>query len=338
MFRTRVSVGIDLGHSSVKIAMLGPNKRDVLGLMEAELLPGREFLEDVCEEPRVIETVRAALAPIADPKSKYRASLSASFQADGAVYRYLELPPLKKEQLETALMSAASKLLAYPLQDASITARPVPSPSQDGRSVGTFLMAFQKVSVNRQAELLKRCGLEIERLEAPPVALLRAVAANCGTFPGEDVALVHVGSRMTTLVVSREGNPYFAREFALGGSHFTYAFQMGAQSTWTEAEAYKRRYDVAAREVPIEPALTRWLDQVKRSLDSFVKANPELSPSIRRILLTGGSSAWVGLAGRMEQALKVPVEVPTWSKLAPPREQPQASFGTFITALGLALG
>jgi len=146
-----------------------------------------------------------------------------------------------------------------------------------------------------------------------------------------------VGSRLTTVVVTLEGHPYFARDFALAGSHFTYALQMGAQSSWQEAEQHKLHLDATDREVSLEPALTRWLDQVRRVLEACTRSLPELRPQVQRVFLMGGSAAMKGLAARLEETLKTPVTVETWVDLSPPQNQPKAQLARFTTALGLAL-
>jgi len=46
VFRTKYGVGLDFGHHSVKAAIVSPNKRMVLELLETDLLPERAFMED----------------------------------------------------------------------------------------------------------------------------------------------------------------------------------------------------------------------------------------------------------------------------------------------------
>ncbi len=337
MFKTRVSVGIDIGDYSVKVAAVNPHRNQVLHLLEAELLPERAFQEDQHDEPRLQSTVRTLLTPVLDPKARYRPDFSACYRGEGALYRYLELPPLKKGQQETAIASALSRLLSYPVLEASITALPVPLLGTPSQQTGSFVMAFPRSSLEQHRQLLTRCGLEIARMEPLPLALLRTLGANQSAAAGDFVAVVEVGSRRTTVLIVRDGHPYFARDFAMGGTAFTYAFQMAAQSTWQDAELYKRSYDATAREVAIEPALTRWLDQVRRSLEAFTRNHPEASPTVQKVHLAGGSASWTGLATRLEEVLGVPVGPLAWDRLVPPQHPPRVSLGNFATALGLAL-
>ncbi len=337
MFRTKYGVGLDFGHHSVKAAIVSPNKRMVLELLETDLLPERAFMEDRWDERRALETVRATLVPILASGSKYKATLRAGFQSDAGVGRYLELPAMKKDQFETAMASAASRILTFPVQEAAITSLPVPVPGKPGRSGGFFLLAAPRKEADEHRAFLGRCGLQVESLEPSPLPALRALTANRGRFPAEFIALVRVGSRLTTVMVALEGHPYFARDFALAGSHFTYALQMGAQSSWQEAEHHKRQCDATAREVALEPALTRWLDQVRRTLEACTRSLPEVRPQVQRVFLMGGSAAMKGLDARLEEVLKIPVTVETWVDLLPPQAQPQAQLARFTTALGLAL-
>lgn len=337
MFRTRVHVGLDIGHHSVKAAILDPNKKMILELLETDLLPERASMEDGWDERRAIETVRTTLAPVLASGSKYKATLRAGFQSEAGIARFLDLPPMNREQVETALMSAAARLLTFPVQEATITSLPVPVPGKEGRTGGFFLLAAARKEVEDHQAFLGRCGLQVERLEFDSIPPLRALTANRGRFPGEFVALVLAGSRLTKVVVALEGHAYFARDFALAGNDFTYAFQMGAQSTWQEAEHHKFNCDAMAREVALEPALTRWLDQVRRTLEACTRSLPEVRPQVQRVFLMGGSAAMKGLDARLQEVLKTPVTVETWVDLRPPQAQPKAQLGRFTTALGLAL-
>ncbi len=337
MFKTRVSVGIDIGDYSVKVAVVNPHRNQVLHLLEAELLPERAFQEDQFDEPRLLSTVRTVLAPVLDPKARYRPVYSACYRGQDALYRYLELPPLKKGQQETATASAVSKVLSYPVLEASITALPVPLLAPPSPNTGAFVMVFPTSALEQHRQLLTRCGLDIARMEPLPLALLRTLSSNLSGTSGDFVAVLEIGSRRTTILILRDGHPYFARDFALGGTAFTYAFQMAAQCTWQDAEIYKRGYDARAREIAIEPSLTRWLDQVRRSLEAFTRNHPEASLGVRRVYLAGGTSSWTGLDARLAEVLGVPVLPLTWDRLVPPERPPRASLGNYATAMGLAL-
>lgn len=337
MFRTKVHVGLDIGNHSVKAAILSHDRKLILNLLETELLPERTSLEDQWDEKRGIETVRTTLAPLLAPDSKLNPTLRVGFQSEAGVSRYLELPALKKDQIETALQSAASRLLTFPVQEAVLTALPVPIPGKPGRSGGIFLLASHKKEAEAKGAFLQKCGLQVERLEISPIPLLQAMTLNRGRFPGEPVALVCVGSRLTTVMVALEGNLYFSRDFIMAGDDFTYALQMGNQSSWEEAEQTKRLCDATTREVVLEPMLTRWLDQIRRNLEACARSLPELRLPVQRVFLVGGSAAMKGLDARLEEVLKTPVIRGDWAKLAPPQNQPQAPMARFTTALGLAL-
>lgn len=335
VFRSRVLVGVDVGHQSVKAAVMTHNRRQVLDLLEKEALPGRQFLDDAADDDAVAAAVRDMLAPYAGPKAKYNATIGAAVQGEGIIAHYVELPRLEKKQLQVAQEAASVKFVPYTTGEAVNAWIPIP-PISGGDCLAWLFVATRKKAFDATRDLFRRAGIRLEKMEASFLPMLRSsIRHEGGKAPGFQ-GLVHVGSRMTTLCVLREGNPYSVRAFRIGGADFTYALQMGAQSTWAEAEAHKRSYDATAREVAVEPALARWLEQVRRSLEAFHTQHAKAGARVERIVLSGGSSAWKGLGERVSEELKLPVSVDGFGALAPPVGN-GAPAGTFKIALGMCL-
>jgi len=124
---------------------------------------------------------------------------------------------------------------------------------------------------------------------------------------------VVTGYQRTSVVLLKGPHPYFCREFRLAGSDFTYAFQMGDQVDWPEAERRKREYDVGEKDFKVESFVQRWLGDVQRSLSYAAQKHAQLVPT--QVILSGGTALWKGLAGRLSEFLSLPVRLHQWDRL-----------------------
>jgi type IV pilus assembly protein PilM len=337
LFGKQVLLGIDSGHHSVKLALLSSNKKDILDLAEAEVFPDRQFLEDATDEEKIIEATREALKKFSDPSSKLRPRIISSISDEAAICRYIELPRMDKAKLEVAQQTMMTKQVPFSLQEAICTDLQVPPLSGEKGNIGTFFMAIKKESLTAQKNLMQKVGIEVNNYEISTLSIIKEFVHNHGKGQDETTAIVVAGSHITTVIVINNGSPYYMRNFVLGGSNLTYAFQMGAQCSWREAEEHKKAFDAMQNEVAIEPALSKWMEQVKKSIEAFKKLEPKRALSVEKIYLTGGTSRLKGLDSRLGDYLGIPVIVDSWLKIKPPSRLQEFPAGSFCIALGICL-
>jgi len=268
----------------------------------------------------------------------YKSAVSTAIQGEGTVSRYIEMPRLSKKELDTAVTSQALKYIPFPMESVNLSYITVPQIEAEKNKTGVFFVAAQKKSIEYMKNILEKCGLELERIETPVMAMVRAFARNHKLPSDRFFALIHTGFRLTHLVVIRDRYPYYSREISLAGRDFTYAFQMGQQSSWEEGENYKLNYDVAECDVSIEPFITRWQKEIKKSLSFFTKQLPG-NCKVEEVYISGGSSLLKGLDKRLEEYLKIPVKIGCWDQIKRcDKFSHIKEVGIYEIATGLALG
>lgn len=336
MFAKKIFIGLDIGHYSVKAAVTGPNRREIIDLTEAVINPERAALDEKSTDEQVTEAIRRVCGRYTEKGSRFNPYLTCAIHGEGAVCRYLEIPKLDRSRMEMAIQSAVIKNISFPLEEAFLSHVPVPTLTGKD-SDGIFFFAIKQSSTAKLQMLTDKSAVKINHFELPAASLIRGFTRNHETAADKCAAIVHVGSSSTLMTILRNGNPYYMREFATAGRDFTYAFQMGAQSTWKEAEEYKYEYDVTKKEIPIEPVLTRWMDQVRKTITAFAKLESSDSLAVDTVYLTGGSSRLKGLDRRLSEALNIPVTVEAWGKLRAEGEIAGKPFGAFTVALGMVI-
>lgn len=334
-FGKRTVLGLDLGEYSLKCASVEPETGRVRALHEAVLFPERQNRTEVLEPALLEDRVRTALAECRRHCTPWSRHQVVSLPARAGACGYQEFPPLSGPEMSLAVPSKVSKLIPFPLSEVSISHVPIPLARPAEGQGGIFYVAVQKGPLQQLMDLLRKLGLRVRRAELPPLSLAREFHRNHPELSDSFHLLVNLGFRNSTLTVVRGGYPYHARGAALGSADFTYALQMGAQSTWEQAEASKRAYDHRRREPAMEPFLHRWMEEVRKTLVQAERRFSEESCRVRGVFLSGGEARTAGLAERLSETLKLPVQVDSWAALQGPAN---SSPETFKVAVGLALG
>lgn len=318
MFTNGIKVGLDIGGHSVKCAVFDSKKRIVKGLWTAPVSLSRQSINDAMSNEGCYERVAVLIrsGQLGSFIGKYKTYTA--IQRCGTVSRYLELPFFTKNYTDAetrmAVLSQVSKLIPFPIEDVVLSYFKVPAISTDNKNNTFFFVAVQKNILERQLELLKKLDIKLERVEIPAIALAREISLNHELENGRFAAIVHSGFNLTTVLVVRDGYPYFVKEFSLAGKDFTYLFQMHKQSSWQDAEQCKIEYDTLDRSSFVEPGIIKWLNEIKNALTYFTK---EFSGGIKveQIFLSGGTAQWKHLDERVETYLDIPVKINSFCNL-----------------------
>lgn len=335
MFGTRYQAAVDLGEESLRYAVVDPRSGTVAAAWSGLLLPARASAKESLQGAELEDRVRALVADLARTVRPFHRTVAAVVQGADTFCGYLELPPLKDAELRTAVPGAAARLLPFPLDEVVLTYVGVKPYDPAARKSSVFYLAVRQEHAARVRDVLEKVGLHPTSFTVPALALAREAAVNRPEQKGGFVALVDVGYTLTQVVVARDGQPYFFRDFRLAGADFTYALQMAAQSSWAEAEAAKRAYDATHRHPSIESYMIRWLEEVERSLGSFRAPGSGEPVQVERVYLSGGSAALRNLPARLAEHLGLPVEVDGWSRVrmaGRSSEEPSAAFKLVVGA------
>lgn len=335
-FRKKIQLGVDLGQHSLKVAAVEAQGSRIQGLWQCPLYPDRSTQRDRLEGPELERRVQELLEKCQQKLPSWSRDVATSVRGKGVMCGYLELPQLSPAELKIAVPTQVTKKVPYDLKELIVNYLPVP-PIEGSGKTAVFYVAVLSSAVAKIRHLLDKCGLNVTTMSAAPLALVAEFNKNCSHEVAGVRALVSVGFETTQVIFMVDGHPYHFREFALAGRDFTYAFQMGAQSSWQDAEQYKLAYDLRRRESAIEAFMLRWLDQLQRSFKDFQRRFPTCPPC-EQLYLCGGGAAWTGLPERIFEVLAIPVACSRWERLkiqANKEFLDQAS--TFKIAVGLAL-
>lgn len=225
--------------------------------------------------------------------------------------RYLQLPLMAPHELAVAVPIEVENSLPFLLKDAMhgfVVGEPLDrNPAKRGV---TFVAAPRSTFSPLLNMLRELTGVQNVTMEIPSFALARLPGVADGDANRQFVALVDIGARFTHVAFAREGMVYYARDFESGGEDFTRSIQIAQGTSREQAEQIKVQeplLDDPRRRSWLEPTLTRWIREIRRTVRYFRNRLPVAPLQVESLLLTGGGALLTGLGQHLSTALGVPL-------------------------------
>ena len=297
-------VGIDIGSSSVKLVEL----RESGGSFRLEnagesLLPGGSIVDKAVSRKDVVSAVVSNLVSDLGVKAK-KAVIGVSGKAVAA--KAVTVPEASMRGNMKKLAGDLVRLhLFREVGKVNYSCVSLASREREPEGVRLLLAASPKKTVSGYRKSVSSAGIRAEVVDMDAMALSNAYVSARGDV-SEKTAIVNVGASVTSVNVSRYGDPFFVRDVPLGGWEITRSLMEKFDITYEEAERIKYsvggygKYDEAAGLV--EKFVVRAASEIKTVLD-------EAGGGARRLVLCGGSARLPALADSLEEAAGVPVEV-----------------------------
>lgn len=324
----KIQLGIDLGSDSLKVCTLDSNGSSC-SVSLFPVFPDRSSQEQTLDSTALQQRLVSLAGEL---RSKGKGKVHLSLHSPTSASGYLELPKLSADKLQVAIPSAVAREIPHPLQEVNLFPQLVPALA-DANAQGIFFVAVPKTLQETQTQAFTQAGFEVGNPTPGMLACLRGLTRNLTLPPEQVTAVVLSGYQRTSVILLRGPHPYFCREFRLAGSDFTYAFQMGDQVDWPEAERRKIAYDVGEKDFKVESFVQRWLGDVQRSLNYASQKYSQLVPT--QVILSGGTALWKGLPERLSEFLSLPVARHQWNQLKLQSSSGPSEIALFDEAIGL---
>lgn len=267
------NAGVDIGSSAIK-------------LIELEDKKGR------------LELVKCAISPIPDSDLKSAlknllsfAKLSSkrvniSLSGPSVIVRYVDMPPMKEEELRSSIKFEAEKYIPFNIKDSIIDCALLNKTAKGVNKV--LLVAAKRNEVDNLIALFKEVGLEIGAVDIDSLAVFNSFH---NAHPDEDsvCALLNMGSRFTNMNIVTGGNVCFTRDILWGGKDITNRIKDAMRVELKEAETLKQKPREKRDEIVkvITPVLEKLVSQIRMSFDYF---ESQFGKNVERLYLSGGTS------------------------------------------------
>ena len=313
----KLTVGLDLGSSAIKVLVLGARKG--IGLRPIVSQNLQPFDQNASADPSgVIKTVLGAL------KTPVR-TVNLSVSGPWVIMRIVEMPAMKPSEMRQALPFEAQRYLPFNLQDVIIDGV-VLGPSEAKKN-WVLIVACKKELIDRRIDWVRKAGYEVGLIDVDALAVANGYLMSQGRAPTEHpVALVNVGAQLTNLVIFKGGSPYLVRDIPWGGEKLIrqVAEQLQKEPEQVRTELTQGEPDPQRMDA-LKAATEALVTELQLSFDYFEN---RFGQPPDQILLSGGAVQMTGLIEALKSHL--PQTVSVW---VPMKGLPSQ----YAVAYGLAL-
>lgn len=308
---TSTKLGVDISSTSIKVLELSRsgNRYRVESYAVEPLPPNAVVEKNITDAEAVGEVLQRVV-------SKSKTSLKTAAVAvpgSSVITKTIEMDAsLSEDEMENQIKVEADQYIPYPLDEVSIDFEIQGMVEGSNDKVEVLLAACRNENVELRSDALDLGGLTAKVVDVEAYAMERAFSLVAGHIHGgedQTVAIVDIGSTMTTLSVLHDGRTLYTREQVFGGSSLTEEIQRRYGMSFDEAGQAKRLgglpedYEVEVL-TPFKEAVAQ---QVSRSLQFFFSSSQY--NDVDHILLAGGTSSIPGLAELVQDKVGTSVSV-----------------------------
>ena len=308
--RSNGFVAFDIGSSSVKMveAAVDRNGWQLLNAGIRDLPEGAVQNNMVVDSAAVVEVVRRM---IQDHNVKAKKVISA-VPGRAVIMKKFQLPAQQPEELDANVEFEANKVIPENLENVNLDYQII-NYLDGGSRMEILLVAVKKEIVKSYTDVIEQAGLTPAVIDVDYFAMESMYETNYEPqAAGEVIALIHMGSRYTSINVVAGGISTFTGDLPAGGEEFTDTLYRDLQISSPEAETLKVTGMLQGKKYPeldaiLRPVAETFAEDIRRTLSLYGGVASE--EGIRTIYVTGGGAKVHGLCEVLEEKLGVPVQL-----------------------------
>jgi len=305
------TIALNIGSQRVSMAVFEPSKSGGLVLKAYDV---ETFLVDPASETSRAAQIRTAIAELVErlgAKGKARYTIS----GQSVFIRFVKLPPLDDDNIDQLVTFEAQQHVPFPLEEVVWDYEILDA----GDEKEVVIVAIKGEALDDLNESVTGAGLGTAEVDVAPMALYNAFRA---AYPDleEPALLVDIGAKTSDLLYI-EGDRFFTRSAAVGGSAVTSAISKEFDVPFAEAEAHKTQSGLvalggghteqlddatAALAVNIRNSMTRLATEIPRTTNYYRSQHNGSAP--KRVFLAGGGANLPYAKEFFEEKLRLPVE------------------------------
>ena len=312
-------IGLDIGTRLIKCA-------EALSDGNTKKLTKFKFVE--IELPFKQENIAASLKGLLESFQPATKEVNISLSAPSAIVRFINMPKMKKEDLDNSLRFEAEKYIPFNINEVFIAASILEDSAEEKNQMRVLLAAAKKDMVNSRIEMLKQAGLSVAVIDIDSFACFNAfcdsfgLSADSGPSRGvpseaggaeskdnnldqsKSTAILNIGYNQTNIIISRGKQPFFTRDMQIGGKDIAGAISKGLGTE--EREADKLIFDPKDKGPQVyEIAKTVLNNLVDETRLSFGYYENQFGRAVDQIYVSGGVARLSGILGYFEESFGI---------------------------------
>ncbi|MCP4145597.1 MAG: pilus assembly protein PilM, partial [bacterium] len=210
-------------------------------------------------------------------------------------------------EIETQIEVEADQYIPYPLEEVSLDFEILGENEKVPDKVDVLLAASRSENIESRVDALEIGGLDAKVVDIEAYAMERVFEVLGSQIFGQDddqvLAVLDIGSTMTSLSVLQNSQTIYTREQVFGGAQLTEEIQRRYGLSYEEAGMAKKQGGLPDDYVPevLEPFKEGIVQQVSRALQFFYSASQY--GEVDHLVLAGGCAGIEGIDEMIEEKL-----------------------------------
>jgi type IV pilus assembly protein PilM len=310
--RGKPLIGLDIGTSSIKIALLKDGKKslEIVGFGRSDLAPETIVDGAIMNSTAVVEAIQDAYAR-ARLKTK---DVAIGVSGHSVIIKKISLPVMTPEELRESIQWEAEQYIPFDINDVNLDAQILNQKAGERGQMDVLLVAAKKEMVNDFTQVVMEAGLAAVCVDVDAFAIQNIFERNYEVPSDQTIVLANIGASIININVVANGVTTFTRDISIGGNRVTEEIQKQLNVSYEEAETLKVGGGGDAEAVvpeEVERVISSVCEgvaaEIQRSLDFYSATT--VDGSIGRLYLSGGTAKVAALQRVIEGRTGIPVEV-----------------------------
>jgi len=304
-------VGIDIGLSSVKIALIEKKGNDYSLLKYGStILPEGAIIEDEIQKP---EEIVEAIKQTASELSINPIVCCLSISGPNTLARKLQLAGGTEEEIEDQVIWEAEQYLPFDIEESKVDFHMIGE--NEGGGVDVIVAAAKNDTILNFKELISQAEGVVKIVDLGILAVTNVFELVMGEEIKESdksYLVLDMGAQTTYFIIYKDGIIIFAKEINIGGVIITEEIQRQMGVNYFEAEDLKIHGDENGN-LPeeileiIDSIVETFFSEIKKTIDFYVSSTSD--ESLTSCIVTGGNARIPGILEGLEALLGVDVRV-----------------------------
>jgi type IV pilus assembly protein PilM len=318
MARGKLSIGLDIGSTSVKMIQLKETRRRgqvgySLVNFGMKPLPPESIVDNtLMNSTAIVQAVQELLGELRIKQKDVAIGVS----GHSVIIKKIAMPRMSQDELEESIQWEAEQYIPFDVKDVHIDTQILTPEGTDATGqMDVLLVAAKKDMINDYTTVVSEAGLIPVVVDVDAFAVQNMFSVNYDLPATESVVLINAGASVVNINIISRGATVFTRDVTIGGNQFTEEIQKQLNVSYEEAEALKigggRGDSDAVVPQEVERVMAAVAEQVageiQRSLDFY--AGTAADASFSKVYLSGGTAKIPALFKTIEARTGVPVEI-----------------------------
>lgn len=307
--KSKSTVGLDIGSSSVKLIKLDHNKNghSVAALGIRELPPEAIVADEIRDREAVIFNIQS-LIDQTDPRIN---EVVVSISGHGVITDRFTIGKKTGAEAEQAILFETEQRAPFDVEDVSLDYHVV-SVDEEENKMDVLLVAARKEYLRGYLELVQDCGLKPVIVDDDALAVFNAYSYNYEIDPSRVTALVNIGCDVTNITYIVDGIYHSTRDVSSGTREIYGAIQREFRlNAELATKAIKGEMGDSIDQDMLKATIISSTDELVAGVElafSYFKSQSKIE-NIDWIVLSGGGSLVPYLPEFLQAKLTIPLEI-----------------------------